>query len=225
MTANAGGAASIAARASATLAAVLATKPREAIARARRSQKTLSSSTTSRDLSSVSAPLGPRVDEGWELSSSIAADTTKELARRTNSGAARWSRTLLVSSARPLNGDDRSLCGGLGVFEMERAAGPFDKDIGNEQTQAKSSAGVLGPAGAVRLRQVRLADPRQYVGRKARAIIGDNQTNRRFRPARANGHRPFGESDRVLDQIAQSGQDARVVRAFGERVRAPLPRR
>ena len=83
MTANAGAAVSIAARASATLPAVRAAKPREDIARARRSQKTLSSSTTSTDLSSVSAPLGSFIDDRWE-GSSIITLITKESAPTPN---------------------------------------------------------------------------------------------------------------------------------------------
>src|SRR5574337_1188145 len=211
ITAKAGGAASMADSASATVSAVRVKNPRADIPRASRSQNGLSSSTTRSDLSGASTPALPSSFGLSPESSSMRAPVEHEPTRSETYPLLLDPSTLLIGGARPNRGDDRSMGGRRGVGEGQRRARPLQKRPGDEKPQSGAPG---APPGAVRARKIGLADSRQNARRESRAVVGDGDGDGRRRPAGPDENRLFGEADGVFDQGAKSKDHARVAAAL-----------
>ena len=102
------------------------------------------------------------------------------------------------------------------VGQGDRGSGPLQQSLGNEEAQTHAMRiAVLAPISAPfhlprrSRRNIWLAQGVQHQGRYPRSVVGDGDAYLPLRPGGLDLHRLAREIDGVLDQIADSVEDAR----------------
>src|SRR5262245_22142516 len=130
---------------------------------------------------------------------------------RRSSRDRRGARDLEISAV-PARSHHRAPLRGDAVLEGEGRSRALQQGLGDEHAEPQAAAGLAADveAAPARRRDVGLADPVHDLGREARAIIADRYADL----LGAIAHRHFDplarEVDRVLHQVAETIEDARI---------------
>src|SRR5829696_8434155 len=110
----------------------------------------------------------------------------------------------LEGGARPDDANDRAAGPGRGVGEEELGAGALDQRLGDEQAEAEA-AGLLVARALPRAagRDIGLAGPQQHLGGKSRPVVADLEPDLVGRPARLDLDRAGGEIDGVVEDVGE----------------------
>src|SRR5712692_11090402 len=223
-TAKAGGDSCTAAMPAATESAVLTSKPRPSIARARRSRNALSSSTIRR-LASTSRPTTPTSDMRHPAPQPVRSPMNlfRGLFGRNRGAGARIQhggayfvflrrRLEFELLPRPAHQHGGALLGMGAIADDEGGTGALEQGLGDEDAEAEA-------AGSIRLsfahRNIGLADAVDHGVGESGPVVRNQDLDPVGVPVGRNRHLVVGEIDRVLDQIPQPVENAGIARDLG----------